>query len=164
MSFVGPRFPAEEPPIDPKTGTFSWRLLRWFNGLRSSVDAASTLVPQGVVQRSGETATIGTTAIPTASLAAGLYEVNWYAQVLTAAGVSSSFQVTISWTRNAVGQSFTGTLKNGNTTATNEPDKSLLIHIDAATPVSYAVAYASNPAAAMEYELNVTLRVVSLDD
>ena len=164
MSWEGPRFPADEPPIDPKTGTFGWRYLRWFNGLRTSIDAASTLVPQGVVQRSGLTAAIGTTAIPTAALGAGLYEVNWYAQVITPAGVTSSFQVTISWTRNGVGQSFTGTLQNGNTTLTQEGDRSVLIHIDGASPVSYAVAYASNPANAMVYEINVTLRVVSLDD
>lgn len=163
MAFAGARFPSDEVPIDPATNKFSWRLLRWFNSLRASVDAAATLVPGGTVQLTGQTATIGTTAIPSGTLAAGLYQVQWYAQVITPAGVASSFQVTISWTRNGVAQSFTGTLKNANTTATNEPDKGLLIHIDAATPVSYAVAYVSNPAAAMVFEFNLALKVVSLD-
>ena len=163
MAFIGAPFPSKEAPIDEKTGVFSWRLLRWFTDLRASIDRSSSLVPGGTVQLTGQTAAIGTTAIPTAALAAGLYKVDWYGQVITAAGVTSSFQVTISWTRNGVGQSFTGTLENGNTTATNEADQSLFIHIDASTPVSYAVAYASNPAAAMVYELNITLSLVSQD-
>lgn len=163
MSQAGPRFPSDERPIDEKTGGFSWRYLRWFNDLRASVDLAPSLVPGGVVQLPTQNAAIGTTPIPTAALAEGLYAVAWYGQVITPAGVASSFQVTISWTRNGVGQSFTGTLKNGNTTATNEADQSLFIHIDAATPVSYAVAYASNPAGAMTFELSITLTRVSLD-
>lgn len=164
MSFQGARFPSDEPPIDKSTGLFNWRLLRWFNGLRISVDAASTIVPQGVVQLTAQTATIGTTAIPTGDLAAGLYRVEYYAQVLTAAGVSSSFQVTISWTRNGVAQSEVGTLKNANTTATHEADKGLLVHIDGGTPISYAIAYASNPAAAMVYEFSLALTLVSRDN
>ena len=163
MSYIGPRFPSDEPPIDKATGLFNWRYLRWFTAIRSGLDAATTIVPQGVVQLTGQTAAIGTTAIPTPALAAGLYRVEWYGQVLTAAGVSSSFQVTIAWTRNGVAQSFTGTLENGNTTATHEADQSLLIHVDASTPVTYAVAYASNPAAAMVFELNVVLMSVSQD-
>jgi len=166
MSFQGAPFPSRQAPIDAETQLFTLPLLTWFRNVRQSIDAAPSQVAGGKVQFFGAsalTAAVGTTAIPTGLLAAGLYRVSWYAQVITPAGVSSDFQITISWTRNGVTQTFVGALKNANTTGTNEPSGPVLIHLDASTPVSYAVAYNSNPAAAMAYELSILLESVSED-
>lgn len=163
MSFQGPSAPSREPLIDKLTGLCSEKWLTWFRNVRQSLDSAPTQVTGGKVQLTGQTATIGTTPVPTASLAAGLYAVRWYGQVTSPAGVASSFQVTVSWTTNGVTQTFVGALKNGNTTATNEPSGPALIHIDPATPVSYAIAYVSNPAAAMVFDFDLWLELVSLD-
>lgn len=163
MAFSGPPAPSREIPIDPATQLFRVPWLTWFRDVRTSLNATPSQVPGGKVQLTNQTATIASTPIPTADLAAGLYRVSWYAQVITPAVVSSSFRVTVAWTRNGVAQSVTGTLENGNLTTTFESNGELLIHIDGATPVSFAVAYASNPAAAMVFELNVMLELVSAD-
>lgn len=159
----GAPFPAQQQPIIQETGLFDVPLLRWFNDLRTSVDAAAATVPDGKVQLTNQTASIGTTAFPTASLAAGLYALQWYLQVTTPAGVSSSAQVTVSWTSNANTPTKVGATNNGNTATTYESNGVALIHIDAASPVSYAIAYASNPAGAMVYEFNAVLMLVSAD-
>ena len=163
MAFTGAPTPSREPPIDAQTQLFRDPWLIWFRNLLNSVSAAPTQVPGGKVQLASQSAAIGTTVIPTATLAAGLYRVSYYALVTAAAGVSSSFQVTILWTRNGVVQTWTGVLENGNTTTTFESSGPPLIHIDAGTTISFAVAYASNPAAAMIYEFNLQLDLVSAD-
>lgn len=162
MAFTGAPFPSRQPPLG-SDGFFTRPLLIWFRDLRASLDATPSVVPDGTVHLTGKTATIATTPIPTGSLAAGLYRVNYVIRVTTAAGVTSAFTVTITWTRGGVTQTWTGVLKNGNTTTTYESSGPPLIHIDAATPISYAVLYASNPAAAMVYEFDLTLQVVSED-
>jgi hypothetical protein len=156
------RIPSQEPALD-KFGLFREKWLTFFRGQQEVLAAAPQTVTGGKVQETGQTAAIGTTPVPTGTLVAGLYRVSWYGQVTTAAGVSSDFQVTVTWTRNGVGQSFTGALTNGNTTATYASEGLPQIHVDAGTPVSYAVAYNSNPAAAMAYELNLVLELVSAD-
>lgn len=161
MAFQRPSAPVREPMTDAqRIIRLPWSI--YFRDLRADLDnTAAQVIPP--VQLTGQTATIPTTPFDTPALEAGLYSVAWYGQVLTAAGVSSSFQVTISWTRNGVSQTYVGALKNGNTTATNEANGPPLIHIDASTPISYAVTYASNPGAAMIFEINLVLTQVSAD-
>lgn len=156
------RIPSQEQVLD-KSGLCRVPWLTFFRGQQEVLAAAPQQVTGGKVQEPSKTAAIGTTPIPTGQLVKGLYRIGWYGQVLTPAGVSSSFQVTVSWTRNTVVQSITGTLKNGNTTTTYESVGLPQIHVDAGTPVSYAVAYASNPANAMAYEFNLVLELVSAD-
>lgn len=162
MASTRPAAPVREPMLEGLANLLSLRWSTWFRDLRADVDATPIQIV-APVQLTGQTASISTTAFETETLAAGLYSVSWYGQVVTPAGVSSSFQITIAWTRHGVTQTFTGALKNGNTTATNEPNGPLLFHIDAATPITYAVSYASNPAAAMVYDLDLVLQQVSQD-
>lgn len=157
------RFPSYQPPIEPTTGLFAQPLLTWFRDLLGAVNATPQTVTGGSISLTGQTAAIGTTPIPTGTLVEGRYSLAWYLQVVTPAGVTSDAQVTVSWTRHGVTQTYVGALKNGNATTTNEPNGPPLIHIDAGTPVSYAVAYNSNPAAAMVYDLDLELALVSAD-
>lgn len=163
MSFQGPAAPARELPIDPSTKLFRVPWLTWFRDLRQSVDSTPSQVTGGKVQLAAQAASIPTTPIPTDALAPGLYRVSYVASVTTPAGVTSDFTVTITWTTGGVTKIWTGALKNGNTTATYEASGPPLIHVDSSTPVSYAVAYNSNPAAAMAYEFNLVLEEVALD-
>lgn len=159
MSYQGPSAPVREPMTDAnRTITVRWGT--WLRDLRQQVDAAAaqTIAP---VSRTGQTASIGTTPLETGSLAPGLYRLTYSVQVTTAAGVSSSIQVTFGWTRNGVSQTFTGTAFTGNTTGTNG-SQTQLISVDQATPISYATTYASNPALAMVYALDVYLETVSV--
>lgn len=158
MAIIRPAAPVRDPLVDPKTGlvtTLPW--LTWLRDVRDDLDAA----PRGFtpVSKQAQTAAIGTTSIPTdGNLSKGLYRVRWFGKVVTVAGVSSSFQVTVSWTSKTQTLSFVGGLMNGNLLTTYESNgPSGLIYVDAATPVTYAVAYASNPATVMAYDLFLTL-------
>lgn len=157
------RIPSQEPVTDRQSGVMSWRWLTYLRDLQGSVNAATQVLPDGVVVKETQTAAIGTTAVPTASLVAGLYRVTWFGVVITPAGVSSDFQVTVTWTNNSVTQTKTGTLQNGNATTTYDSDGLDLIHLDAGSPVSYAVAYNSNPANAMVFNFYLALQLVKAD-
>lgn len=143
-------------PISNPDRTPSFKFLVFMRGLLGQVDAAPATFEPVVEQ--ARTSAIGTTAIPTdGDLSAGLYRVSWAAKVVTAAGVSSDFQVTISWTWQGVTQQWVGTLRNGNLTTTYDLSSVPLLYVDAATPITYAVAYNSNPAAAMAFDFFLTL-------
>ena len=73
-----------------------WMVLK-LQAIRQSTSPVS-LTAQG--------ASIGVTAIPTSSLASGLYRVSYYCRITTAAGVSSSLIVTFSFTDGGVACSF----------------------------------------------------------
>lgn len=158
-----PRIPALEAVTESEPRTMRVPWLTFFRDLVANVAASTQVLPDGVVRLTGQTAAIGTTTIPTGTLVAGLYRLAWYGQVITPAGVSSDFQVTVTWTNNGVTQTKTGTLRNGNLTTTYDADGIDLFHLDAGTPVSYAVSYNSNPAAAMELDLYIALQLVAAD-
>ncbi len=117
------------------------------------VDASPALVDDD--QQDGQSASIPTTAIGGTQIA-GSYEVSGYVQVVTPAGVASSFQVTLGWTYRGVPQSEVLTLENGNLTTTRQ-GFTQAIRIDGGSIVTYAIAYTSNPASAMVYDAYVAL-------
>ncbi len=154
-----PDFPAREQPLDPETGLFVPRLLTWFRNLRQQVDSTPSQVATPV-EASNQSAAIGTTPIPTDPLAPGNYRVSGYIRITVPAGVSSSVACAIAWVDGGV--TCTATLVpavTGNaTTATGTG--TLFIRVDATTPISYSTSYASNPAAAMAYDLVLVLEQI----
>lgn len=107
-------------------------------------------------------ASIGTTAIPMASVSAGLYRLSYFARITTAAGVSSSVTVSFAWTTSGVAQSSSGAALNGNTTASHQFG-TLVIRVDANSAISYSTVYASNPAGVMRHSLDLVLEELALD-
>lgn len=158
MPFTTAPFPAHDPIVTPKTGIATKPLIDWVTALTGDVDAAPSRLRSVTV--TGQSAAIGTTAIPTGALAAGLYRVSWYARITTAASVSSSLTITIGWTESGNVLSKPGTALTGNTTGTLESGGLPLIRIDASTPVTYATAYASTGGTAMQYRLDVVLEQI----
>ncbi len=158
MSFQRPPLNPLQPIIETakdEIGRPSFSFLIYMRGVTQDLNAAPTGFPPVVVQA---TDTIPTTAIPTdGDLSAGLYRVSWIGEVLTVAGVASSFQVTISWTSNGIAQQKIGALVNGNLTTSYEANSVPLLSADAATPITFAVAYTSNPANAMVFQISLTL-------
>lgn len=146
----------------PKTGLISDPWAIYFRDQDASIANAPANVPGGRVTLSGQGAAIGATPIPTGALVAGLYRLTWYLRVTTPAGTSSSLTVAIGWIDGAVSCGFSGPAVTGNTTATVQ-SQTFMMHVDPATPVSYAVAYASVPAAAMQYALYFVLELVQVD-
>ena len=137
---------------------YEW--LRWISTLTSVVDAS----PSRKVHRrlSGQVAAIGATALAIGSVGAGIWRVSYFARITTPAGVSSSLTVSFGYQTGGVTQSDSGAAIVGNTTATHQFG-TLVIRVDADTPISYSTAYASNPAGAMAYSLDVTAEALALD-
>lgn len=124
------------------------------------------------VDLTAQNASITTTNINSGTLAAGQYIVTWYAKVTTAAGVSSTLgPLTLGWTDpDAVGLAITATAatagggtatsSTGNTTTTVLLGIPVLLNVKASTNVTYAMAYASNAANAMQYNLHIKLEAL----
>ena len=114
---------------------------------------------EGAVALTAQGASIVATAVPTSTLAAGLYRINYVARISTAAGTSSSLTVTLGWTVGGVACAFVGDAMVGNTTAEVQVN-SFLVRIDAGTTITYATAYVSVGAPSMTYTLDVTLELL----
>ena len=109
----------------------------------------------------GQSASIGATDVTDGTLSSGLYRVSYYFRVTTAAAVTSSIEIDISWLDGLATIAFAGAAEAGNTTSTYQSG-AFPIHIDAGSPVTYATTYASNPASAMQYSLYVALEKYTL--
>jgi hypothetical protein len=105
-------------------------------------------------------ASIGATDFSGGTLPAGLYRAAYYARITQAAGTSSSLEVTLDWTDHSISCSYTGAAMTGNTTATLQ-SQTLLIYIDAVSPVRYSTTYASVGSPVMSYSIYFTLERVS---
>jgi hypothetical protein len=149
---------AREPMVDASFRP-SKTFIEWATSLLAGLGTAPSLVHHVAV--TGKTAAIGTTSIPTGTLSAGVYRLSWQLRITSAAGVSSAIQITLGWTSHSVAHTYVGTTVNGNTTATHESAPPLLIAVDAGSPVTYAISYASNPASAAVYAADVILEAVA---
>ena len=151
----------QSPIAEPESGLISDAWAIYFRDQDASIASAPQQVPGGSATLPAQGGAVGTTPIPTGALSPGLYRVSWYARITTPAGSSSSIQVTIGWTDGAVNCQYTAPALTGNVT-TAVQSQMILIHIDAASPVSYAVAYSSAPAG-MRYALYLVLELVKAD-
>lgn len=141
-------------PGDNMTAVWTRWLLTLITRVQQSAPILST------VSLTNQSASIGTTSIPVGGQAAGLFQVAWYLRITTAAGVASSATVTIGNTDHAVSCSQSGAAVTGNTTSTIQSGV-VVVRADQAIAPTYAVAYVSNPAAAMKFSLDVILQGVS---
>lgn len=147
---------------NPVTGQKSYPLTKEAGDYVFAVSETVNNAPSQVgtsVQLFGQTAAIAPTDITGAGLSDGLYNIQIWSRVEVPAGVSSSVQVTITYTSGGVVQTFVGTLVNGNLT-TSKSQQIEPIWIDGGTSLTYETAYASNPVSAMEYALVIVLQLV----
>lgn len=151
-------FPNRERFLD-ENGLVAPRPLVWLRDLRQDVNLGSSVVKGGVVALTNKSAAVGTTPFTVGTLATGQYRVSAFAQIITAASVNSSVIVTFSFTRKTVACTLSTTAL-----VSNDPTLPMtfvgMITIDAATPVSYSVAYVSN-AAGMIYNVDLVLEKVN---
>lgn len=106
----------------------------------------------------GQSASLGTSVV--VAQANGLYRVSYRLRVRTAAGVSSSVSFTVSTIEGGVActQSSAALIAN---LASAPQSGSFLVHCDPSSPLSVSTTYASNPAAAMLYDLDVVVEALS---
>ncbi len=158
MPFVPPPLNSYEAMVNPDR-TPSKTYLDWVTqALLQPLQTSSQRVTTPIAL-STQGGSIGTTAIPSATLAAGLYRVSYFAAITQAGTVSSSLTVTITFTHNTLSKSFSGAALTGNTTTTVQAG-SFLIRIDGG-PVSYSTTYASVGATPMQYALDLVLERVA---
>lgn len=149
MSQTAP-FPVNDPLARKSDGLLSLPWLNWFTTLQQDVQEAPYRLTTVTVPATS--AAIGATAVPLGALASGLYRVSYLARITTPATTASSLTVTLGFTNGGVACQLTGAALTGNTTATVQSD-TVLVQVDASTPLTYSTAYSSTGAQAMAYAL-----------
>ena len=104
----------------------------------------------------GQSASIGATSIVPGQVASGLYRLAYYARVTQAATVSSSLTVTLGWTDHGQALTVSGAAMVAND-VTIPQSGTIMVYLDALTPITYATTYASAGGQAMLYQLYVLL-------
>lgn len=135
-------------------------LVRWLSGLRGEVDARPKRATHEVLE--GLHASLATTPLPIGTLSQGIWRISTTVRVTTPGSVSSSIQVSVLWTERGIVQIESGTALAGNLTTTRE-GKTVIIRIDAETPISISTIYASVGATAMQYSLDVVAEELAVD-
>lgn len=150
--------PTRVPPLEGLPNPFAREWRNYLLSLQNVGQASPQILQETSVE--AQTAAIATTPLALPGISAGFYRVSVYYVTTTAAGVSSSLTVTIGWTDNAqpTSRSFPA-LVNGALASNGGGD--LLIHTDDNSPITYAAAYASNPANQMAYNLGVIVEALA---
>lgn len=159
MAEISALFPVREAMVD-RNGIVRepWRI--WFRDQAQTVNSQPVLT-NPVVILEGKTASVSTTPFNTGTLAKGFYRFNYYMTCATPAGVSSGLIVTASWTDHGSAQSRSSANMTGNLVTTTQSEVWPL-HIDANSPVSYALTYAATPAAAAIFNAYLVLETVAV--
>lgn len=150
--------PTRVPPLDGLPNAFA---REWRNYLQSlqTVGQASPQILQET-SKTAQTAAIATTPLALPAVSSGFYRVSVYQLITAAAVTSSSLQVTISWTDQTLAVARTLTAITSNLLAASD-GTSFPIHLDNASPITYSVAYASNGAGQMTYNLGILVEAMA---
>lgn len=147
-----PPFPLRNVVTEPTRLLSSlWR--DWFTALRDLLNTAPARVfsTHLTAQNTSLTTTTALTVPET-----GIYRLSYTARITQAATVSSSLQLTLSWTDTGVACSQAGAAMTGNTTTTQQSGQ-IVVYADAATAITYSTAYVSAGATSMAYALAVVV-------
>lgn len=149
--------PITQKPVAKVTQPWSF----YFRDTRQYLAQLPVSVTPSATQALDQNDAIGTTTIITPDQD-GMYSIEYYLAVITAAGVSSSATVVAGWTDQGTTKTHTFTAITGNTTTTTGSER-YLFQADAGAPITYSVTYASNAANAMHYNLYlVTASVIGV--
>ena len=153
---------------DLQTGLVSSPWFEYFLQMQDRAEKSPYAIGTLFDMLTGQTAAIAATSLTistptglTTKLSKGLYRVSTYVRITQAASTSSSLTVTLGWTDGTVACTSSGSAVTGNTTATTG-SQSVMIRSDADGSVTYATAYSSSGATAMQYRLDVVLEQVVL--
>ena len=151
MSISAPQPIREELVDSDRFITRSWR--NYLFAVQTVTETSAQVLP--AVTLNAQHAAIASTPVPTSALTAGYYRVSVYAVITTAATTSSSLTLSVRWTD--AGGLLCQQLLPALTTNVVGAVSTLTfpIHIDSTSPISYAVAYASNVAGQMTYNFGI---------
>jgi hypothetical protein len=133
----------------------------WSNFIQQQIVNRLTSSPQIVqtVPRTGLNDNVTPQTINIGTVTAGLYRISYYVRITTPAGVSNSITVNIGFIDGGVTCTMSGTPVTALSTAAVGTGV-FMIRSDQAAPISYSVTYASNPANACIYKLDVLAELV----
>lgn len=154
-----------ENPFDPRATKLPKLVIdaEWFRWLGDGFAVVDTTSQRKAkANLSDQHASLGATPFALGTIPAGVYRVSYIARITTPAATSSSLTVTVAWTSGAVTITQSGAAIVGNTTATVQFG-TLILRVDAATPITYATTYASDVADEMRYSLDLVLEALALD-
>lgn len=151
-------YPFRDAIVDVETGFATKEFDIWLQQrVLPSIDAAPSQI--NVIADDDLNDAVGLSElIPSAE--GGLYRFNYFLQIMTADGASSSAQVTLNWEFNGQSLSKTFTNINGNTVTTFSEDAPFVFRATAGQPITYQVAYASGTPNAMVYSLTVSIELM----
>jgi hypothetical protein len=149
--------PHDAPLVDAPGLTISPVWYRYFSVVIVGRLQSSAQVTRAVTLPN-QAASIGATALAQGS--AGVSRVGWVLRITQPATTSSSVTVTIGYDDGGVAVSQAGAPVTGNTITTVQSGQ-VLVRSDAASPITYAVAYASVGATPMQYTLSVWIETVN---
>lgn len=136
-------------------------LTREWRNFLLSLGNVSAAAPQILYELAltGQHASIVTTPLTLPAVSAGFYRLSIYQTVTTADGVSSSLTTTIGWTDLSATKAFSTTGLTAATAYTTAANDSVvrMIHIDNASPITYASLYASNTPGLMTFALGIVV-------
>lgn len=141
---------------DPEEGRITRPWVDFFTVSQQAQSVTPTLLVG--VHLTAQTASIAATPFSTPALSAASYRITYYFRVTTAASISSSLLVTLSWTQGGVSCSKSFAAVTGNTTATTDSG-SYTVTVDQASPINYATTYAS-VGTPMAYSLDVFMETI----
>src|SRR5262249_28801674 len=125
---------------------------RWYLALWGTV-AAQPVMLGTPVSKSGQTVGIPATPFPLPALTGGMIRVSWYIRITAAAATSGSVQLLINYSEG--GQPLVLTAAVMPNTLNFVQASSVPLVVDQATPISYQISYASNPANTLKYNLGL---------
>jgi len=132
--------------------TIPWR--EYMQRLPPMLDRSAVRIAEAALTSRG--AAITATDFTGSDFPEGLYRVNFYTRITRAATTSSSLTVTIAWTDGGVAMSQASTALTANV-VTAYRSETLVLWLDANTPVNYSTAYASVGATSMQYKLYLAM-------
>jgi len=153
----GPLFPVQEPIAAEGSLLVTPRWRSWLRNLRQEVARTPQALPVAPVLTG--TGSLPVTSIDGGALTAGLFAISWSLAILTAAA-GRSVQVTWAWVDGGVNRSYVAAILDGSVASNAQVNEQLLIYSDAASPITYAIAYVG--AAGMTYTFRPVLQAVSL--
>lgn len=152
------QYPNPRGEADPNEGRMPLSWIQYF----TSLVLASSLSPQRLVTETltQQDASIGATSLNIGTTASGLFLVTARARISRAATTSSSLAVSIGWTEAGLSPtSAPFSAITGNTT-TSTASGSVLVLIDAASPITYTTTYASVGATTMQYTVTFVVQQI----
>lgn len=136
--------------------------LPWVDYLTSrDIVVAATAQRVASAAVTAQSATIAATSLPIPANSTGVFQLNAFLEITTAATTSSSLQLQVTFTHFTLTKNLTAAAMTGNTNTTVQSSTFNMV-IDPSTPITYTILYISVGATPMQYAATIWLSGIGL--